>query len=322
MSNEENNREVQAAMVDENESLKCRYYEPQYPELEEVVMVNVTDIGEMGAYVTLLEYNNIEGMILLSELSRRRIRSIAKLVRVNRTEVVMVLRVDKEKGYIDLSKRRVDPEDCIKCEDRYNKAKAVHSVMRHLAQTHRLNLEYVYSLIAWPMYRKYGHAYDAFKLALSEGDTTVYDAISVSDDVTPEMRVNLLTYIKRRLAPQPVKIRADVEVTCFTYEGIDAIKESLLLAETLGTEESPIRIKLVAPPMYVMTSMTLDKENGIESLTKAIEVVATAIRAKGGSLDVKMAPKAVTQREESELQAMLERLALEQEEVDGDEPED
>ena len=41
-----------------------------------------------------------------------------------------------------------------------------------------------------------------------------------------------------------------------------------------------------------------------------------------GSLDVKMAPKAVTLREETELQAMLDRLALDQEDVDGDEPED
>lgn len=45
-----------------------------------------------------LEYDNIEGMILLSELSRRRIRSIQKLIRVGRNEVVVVLRVDKEKG--------------------------------------------------------------------------------------------------------------------------------------------------------------------------------------------------------------------------------
>ncbi len=35
-----------------------------------------------------------------------------------------------------------------------------------------------------------------------------------------------------------------------------------------------------------------------------------------------MAPKAVSLREESELQAMLDRLALEQEETDGDAPED
>ena len=41
-----------------------------------------------------------------------------------------------------------------------------------------------------------------------------------------------------------------------------------------------------------------------------------------GVVDVKMAPKAVTDREESELQAMLDRLAQEQEEVDGDGPED
>jgi translation initiation factor 2 subunit 1 len=39
-------------------------------------------------------------------------------------------------------------------------------------------------------------------------------------------------------------------------------------------------------------------------------------------MEVKLAPKAVTQREESELQAMLDQLALEQEDVDGDEPED
>ena len=37
-------------------------------------------------------------MILLSELSRRRIRSIQKLIRVGRNEVVVVMRVDKEKG--------------------------------------------------------------------------------------------------------------------------------------------------------------------------------------------------------------------------------
>ena len=47
----------------------------------------------MGAYVKLLEYDNIDGMILLSELSRRRIRSIQKLIRVGRNEVVVVLRV-------------------------------------------------------------------------------------------------------------------------------------------------------------------------------------------------------------------------------------
>lgn len=82
--------------------LSCRYYKAKYPEVEDVVMVNVRSIAEMGAYVHLLEYNNIEGMILLSELSRRRIRSINKLIRVGKTEPVVVIRVDKEKGNFHL----------------------------------------------------------------------------------------------------------------------------------------------------------------------------------------------------------------------------
>ena len=49
--------------------LECRFYEEPFPEVESLVMVNVRNIAEMGAYVTLLEYNNIEGMILLSAVS-------------------------------------------------------------------------------------------------------------------------------------------------------------------------------------------------------------------------------------------------------------
>lgn len=45
---------------EQNDSLRCRFYENKYPDPEEVVMVNVTRIGEMGAYVTLLEYDNVE----------------------------------------------------------------------------------------------------------------------------------------------------------------------------------------------------------------------------------------------------------------------
>ncbi len=107
--------------------LSCRFYKQKYPEIDDVVMVNVRSIAEMGAYVHLLGYKNIEGMILLSELSRRRIRSINKLIRVGRNECVVVIRVDKDKGYIDLSKRRVSPEEVKKCEEKFNKAKTVGS---------------------------------------------------------------------------------------------------------------------------------------------------------------------------------------------------
>lgn len=76
----------------------CRYYEKELPDSEELVMVHVRRIAEMGAYVELLEYENREGMVLLSELSRRRIRSIHRLIKPGENAVVMVIRVDKEQG--------------------------------------------------------------------------------------------------------------------------------------------------------------------------------------------------------------------------------
>ena len=76
---------------DDRKNLNSRFYENKFPEIESVVMlVNVRNIADMGAYVSLVECNNIDGMILLSELFQRRIRSIHRLIRVNRNEVVMV----------------------------------------------------------------------------------------------------------------------------------------------------------------------------------------------------------------------------------------
>jgi translation initiation factor 2 subunit 1 len=309
-------------LADDKKNLDCRFYEPKYPEIESLVMVNVRTIADMGAYVSLLEYNNIEGLILLSELSRRRIRSINKLIRVGRNEVAMVLRVDKDKGYIDLSKRRVSPEDVAACEDKFNKAKAVHGVLRHLAERRKFHLEELYERIAWPLYKKYGHAYDAFKIALVEDSGKVEEDPFTSLDVPEDVIEELKTYIRRRLAPQPIKIRADVEVSCFTYDGIDAIRDALFAGIAVGTENSPIKIRLIAPPIYVLSTMTLDKDVGIALLQKSIDVILEKISAKGGKMDVKMAPKAVSLKEETELQAMMERLELENREVEGDEPEE
>ena len=41
--------------------LACRFYKNRLPETEDLVMVNVVNIEEMGVYVRLLEYNEIEG---------------------------------------------------------------------------------------------------------------------------------------------------------------------------------------------------------------------------------------------------------------------
>lgn len=70
------------------------------------------------------------------------------------------------------------------------------------------------------------------------------------DEHTKEV---LLNNIKRKLTSQAVKIRADVEVACYGYEGIDAVKAALKAGLALSTDELPIKINLIAPPLYGMS---------------------------------------------------------------------
>jgi len=322
----EKEREHKETQEDEEAQIKfsspnCRYYEQKYPEVEDLVMVEVKSIEEMGAYVALKEYNDIEGMILLSELSRRRIRSINKIIRVGRLEVVVVLRVDKEKGYIDLSKRRVSEEDIAKCEEKYNKAKTVHSIMRHVAETMKQDLEELYGKIGWPLYKRYGHAYDGFKLVISDPEPVLKEL-----NLDEETKKALLKNIQRRLTPQPVKVRADIEVTCFGYEGIDAVKAALTKGQLTSTEECPIKIKLVAPPLYVAVTTAIQKDLAIKALNTAIEAISVEIKKFKGDLEVKIAPRTVHERDERELSSLLNRLERENqdkpEEEEGEEEEE
>ncbi|KAK9829344.1 hypothetical protein WJX72_005290 [[Myrmecia] bisecta] len=301
-----------------------RMYEQKYPEVDDVVMVQVKMIAEMGAYVSLLEYNGIEGMILLSELSRRRIRSITKLIKVGRQEPVMVLRVDKEKGYIDLSKRRVAAEDVALCEEKFNRSKLVHSIMRHVAETTGNDLEELYQNVGWPLYKMYGHAFEAFKQMVQDPDAIfkrLQDEIHGGEPIavlTPEVREAIIKNVRRRMTPQPLKIRADVDLTCFAYDGVLHIQEAMRAAEAVGTEECPVKMKLVAPPLYVLTTQTLEKAMGVTVLDKAVEVCKETVEKRKGRLIVKEGARAVSERDDRLLTEQMLALENANKEVAGD----
>ncbi|KAI6174847.1 Eukaryotic translation initiation factor 2 subunit 1 [Aphelenchoides bicaudatus] len=305
--------------------LACRFYANEFPELEDTVIVKVNKIAEMGAYVTLIEYNNKEGMILLSELSRRRIRSVNKLIRVGRSECVVVIRVDQNKGYIDLSKRRVYSRDLLQCEERFSRAKAVNGILRHVADqlgyTEDKQLEELYEKTAWHFDRKLkkkAAANEVFKKALT--DPTVFDECDISDEV----KNKLLEEIRKKLTPQALKIRADIEVSCFDYEGIEAVKAALIKGKECSTEQMPIKIQLIAAPSFVVTAQTMERVEGVESVNKALEAIRESIEGSGGTFKVVMPPKVVTDQDEEEIKKRMELMGLNEEEQgeSGSEQED
>jgi len=282
-----------------------RFYEAEFPQLEDIVVVQVKRIVDMGAYVSLLEYNGKEGMMLLSELSKRRIRSVSKLLRVGRTEICMVLRVDEQKGYIDLSKRRVAPEDAAAKEESFAKSKAVHGIMRHVAGQNNIPVEELCMKISWPLHKKYGNAYEAFRKHVNE-ELNVWDELDFSQpgqdltEMKQKIQEDIELNLRRKLIQQMLRLRAKVEVSCSEYEGIDAIKKALLKGMEASKQDCELKIRLVACPLFIHSCMVRDKEQGMAMLNEAIDLMRKSIESDKGKFLLKSGPDIVGNQENDE----------------------
>jgi translation initiation factor 2 subunit 1 len=63
------------------------------------------EIKDLGAYVRLIEYDNIEGFIMLSQVTAKRVKTVQKFLKIGKQEMMEVLRVDEDRMCIDLSKK-------------------------------------------------------------------------------------------------------------------------------------------------------------------------------------------------------------------------
>ncbi|KAK3089647.1 hypothetical protein FSP39_005315 [Pinctada imbricata] len=115
---------------------------------------------------------------------------------------------------------------------------------------------------------------------------------------------------------------SDIEVACTNYEGVDAVKRALKSGLALSTEVMPIKINLIAPPLYVMTTTTLERSDGLEMLNKAIGVIKENIEEAGGIFNIQKAPRVVSDTDEIELAKQLQQLEDQNREVAGDSDED
>ena len=64
-------------------------------------------------------------MILNSEMSRRNVKQVKKIIKENKQEVLRVLRVDQNQGYIDLTRQQIKADEIKEKELEFSKLKTV-----------------------------------------------------------------------------------------------------------------------------------------------------------------------------------------------------
>ena len=229
-------------------SMKYRMYENEYPNKYDFVIVSenlyldiqckitkpVREDDYVSVYADLLEYLK-EGFIIhkgtLINLRKRQINDLKKAFRVGKVLVLQVINVDDVKGYIDLYNRFVSPEEVDKCNLRYAKSKQVENIVKLLALRTYKSMEAIYKKVIWPLYKTHNHALDALKEIIEKGNLSILNRLNVNDEIKNE----LMNILKKRWIHIPIKIRADFKLTCFNFDGIEAIKEALLKGEKKST---------------------------------------------------------------------------------------
>ena len=188
--------------------------------------------------------------------------------------------------------------------------------MKLTARVLRRKLVTLYEEFGWDLYDKFDHAYDAFKVCLTDPDV-VFSKIKVSDEVKEALIAN----IQKKMAATAIKLRTRFYLKCFTYEGIEAIKESLLIArEQTCDNDFKLIFQLIAPPEYKAEVVTLDKNGGIERLEKATHIIATEIKNRGGTFKLISPPTKIGQtRDELENEDIIAKVEKDDASDDTDE---
>ncbi len=195
-----------------------------FPEINELVLCTVTSVQYHSVAVDLDEYHK-SGLIHISEVSPGRIRNIRDFVKEKKKIVCKVLRINKEKGYIDLSLRRVNESEKKRKINEIKREQDAVKIIEISAEKIGEDSQKLYDKISKIISKDYSSLYDFFE-RIVKGETTL--GLLGLDKKDSKIIDEI---IKQRIKALEVEIKGKLKITTFAPNGIDIIKEALKKAE-------------------------------------------------------------------------------------------
>jgi translation initiation factor 2 subunit 1 len=249
---------------------------PEYPEPGDLVIATIENVTDYGAYAKLDEYDK-RGLLHISEISSSWIRNIRDYVRENQKVVLKVLRVDVEKGHVDLSLRRVTKRERKEKVLSWKKERKAEALLRGVAEKVGLTAEEVYNTAGVLMDEKYG-LYEGFEKALREGPEAL-TKIGVPENLAEAF----VAVAQERIRLKMVKVKGTLEVRCSKPNGVKILKEAFQDAKKKEkAKDAEIRFYVKAAPKYSVEALAENYKRAEEVLQKVADAVITNVTKAGG----------------------------------------
>lgn len=271
----------------------------KYPKPNDIVMVNPIKITELGVYVQLCEYNNIEGLIILSDLCRGKFKNIGKLVTIGKKFPASVVSVDENTGNITLSKKFVLEQEIISCESRYREYRIINDIIILLAKflekecSQKIEPYALYQQFIWCLSINDHDIFNYLRKASKNFDVIYEDKLTGMNpkwiDIFKKILVN-------KFKDKDVVLEAVIEITCNNDNGAEIIRSTLINTELMSTIDFPFKVKIVKPPYYSITLKTKFPDKFIDQINTLVGNVQKNIDQNGGSLKIIKSPE-ITEKE-------------------------
>ena len=240
------------------------------PEQGEIILATVTKVMDHGAYVTLDEYDDIQGFLHISEIAPGWIRSVNRFVKDGEKKVLLVKKV--KSNDIDLSLKQVSKDQKkqkLKEVKKYEKGK---TLLENLQEKVNLTDEEVEKLED-KFYTKFDSVYDGFMEIARNGVSIVTD-LKLTKKITTSIEE-----ICSKIKLPSVEIRGIMEITSDKSNGVEIIKKTLL---DIIKKDSTMDITYLGAPKYRISITSEDFKSAEKSLKPIIEEIQKNIEKKKG----------------------------------------
>ncbi len=250
---------------------------PLWPEVGDLVIATIETVTDYGAYARLDEYDR-RGLLHVSEISSSWIRNIRDFVRENQKMVLKVLRVDVEKGHIDLSLRRVTKRERIEKIKSWKTERKTDALLHDVAEKLGMTSDEAYEKFGVVIDEKYG-LYEGFEKAAREG-VEVFTKIGIPDDVAKVFA----KVAEERIRVKLVKVKGVIELRCMKPNGIKCIKDAFAAAKKAEkARDSDVKFYVIAAPHYSVEVQAENWKRAEDLLQKIGQSVVTNITKQGGT---------------------------------------
>ena len=245
----------------------------EMPEQGEIVLATVSKVMDHGAYVTLDEYDDIQGFLHISEIAPGWIRSISRFVRDGEKKVLLVKKVNSKRGDIDLSLKQISKDQKKQKLKEVKKFEKGKTLLQNVQEKAKLSDEEVEKLED-SIYSKFDSVYDAF---IEIGRNGIE---SVKELKLAKKTVVAIEEICSKIKLPSVEIRGIIEITSGRTDGVEIIKK-ILLDEL--KKDSTIDITYLGAPKYRLSITSDNFKSAEKSLKPIIAEIQTNIEKKKGS---------------------------------------